>query len=231
MKKETFLELTKNKLIVSCQALSHEPMHGSSHMVKMSLAAEEGGAVAIRANSVNDINAIKDNLDLPVIGLIKQVYDDSDIFITPTKKEATELINTKAEVIALDATNRRRPNNEELKDLIEYIHKNNRLVLADISTFEEGVQAKELGVDFISTTLSGYTSYTQNDNESPDFKLVKKLVENLDSPIIAEGRISSPEEAVKLLEIGAHTVIVGSAITRPQLITKKFVEAINNSNF
>lgn len=219
------LDIIKDKLIVSCQALEDEPLHSSFIMGKMANAAKIGGAVAIRAQGVEDIIEIKKVTNLPVIGIIKRNYEDSPIYITPTKKEIDELLNTKCEMIAIDATNRNRPNNENLKELINYIKSNNVLVMADISNYEEAIKAYEYGVDCISTTLSGYTPYTKK-LEGPDFNLIEKLVKELDIPIIAEGRINTPEELKKALNIGAYSAVVGSAITRPQLITEKFTKAI-----
>ncbi|MFR9071412.1 N-acetylmannosamine-6-phosphate 2-epimerase [Paraclostridium tenue] len=219
------LDIIKDKLIVSCQALEDEPLHSSFIMGKMANAAKIGGAVAIRAQGVEDIIEIKKVTNLPVIGIIKRNYEDSPIYITPTKKEIDELLNTNCEMIAIDATNRNRPNNENLKELINYIKSNNVLVMADVSNYEEAIKAYEYGVDCISTTLSGYTPYTKK-LEGPDFDLIEKLVKELDIPIIAEGRINTPEELAKALSIGAYSAVVGSAITRPQLITEKFTKAI-----
>lgn len=219
------LDIIKDKLIVSCQALEDEPLHSSFIMGKMANAAKQGGAVAIRAQGVEDIIEIKKVTNLPVIGIIKRNYEDSPIYITPTKKEINELLTTKCEMIAIDATNRNRPNNENLKELINYIKSNNVLVMADVSNYEEAIKAYEYGVDCISTTLSGYTPYTKK-LEGPDFDLIEKLVKELDIPIIAEGRINTPEELAKALNLGAYSAVVGSAITRPQLITEKFTKAI-----
>lgn len=222
------LDIIKDKLIVSCQALEDEPLHSSFIMGKMANAAKIGGAVAIRAQGVEDIIEIKKVTNLPVIGIIKRNYEDSPIYITPTKKEIDELLTTNCEMIAIDATNRNRPNNENLKELINYIKSNNVLVMADISNYEEAIKAYEYGVDCISTTLSGYTPYTKK-LEGPDFDLIEKLVKELDIPIIAEGRINTPEELAKALNIGAYSAVVGSAITRPQLITEKFTKAISKN--
>ncbi|MGL5149113.1 MAG: N-acetylmannosamine-6-phosphate 2-epimerase [Clostridium sp.] len=216
----------KGKLIVSCQALENEPLHSSFIMGRMALAAKEGGASAIRANSVEDINEIKKTTNLPVIGIIKRDYEDSEIYITASKREVKELLETEVEIIALDCTNRKRPNNESLKELIDMMHEEGALVMADISTYEEGVEAEKLGVDIVSTTLSGYTPYTKK-IEGPDFELLEKLVKDLKTPVFCEGRINTPEEAKKALELGAYSVIVGGAITRPVGITERFINAIN----
>lgn len=220
------LDIIKNKLIVSCQALEDEPLHSPFVMGKMASAAKEGGAVAIRAQGVEDIKEIKKATSLPVVGIIKRNYEDSEIYITPTKKEIDELLTTGCEMIAIDATNRKRPNNETLKDLIDYIKSKNILIMADISNYEEGVNAQELGVDCISTTLSGYTSYTKS-IDGPDFELMRTLVENLHVPIVAEGRINTPQDLQEAYKTGVYSAVVGSAITRPQIITAKFANAIN----
>lgn len=218
------LETLKNKLIVSCQALDHEPLHGSDIMARMARAAKEGGAVAIRANGFNDIVAIKNETNLPVIGLIKQDYDNSEIYITPTVTEINTLIKSGCEIIAMDATNRKSPDNVSLKDKVELIHQAGLLAMADISTFEEAVYAEEVGFDIVSTTLSGYTPYSAK-FEGPDIELVEKLVNTLNVPVIAEGRINCVEDLLKIKEKNPYAVVVGSAITRPQLITKRFVDA------
>lgn len=219
------LENLKGKLIVSCQALEDEPLHSSFIMSKMALAAKEGGASGIRAQGVKDICEIKKTVNLPIIGIIKKKYEDSDVFITPTKKEVLDLIKIGCEIIAIDVTNRKRPNNEDISELIKLIKENNILVMADISNFEEGVMAEKLGVDCVSTTLSGYTSYTQS-MEGPDLKLIEDLSKVLKIPVIAEGSIHYPEELKKALDCGAYAAVVGGAITRPKEITERFISAL-----
>ena len=215
----------RGKLIVSCQALEDEPLHSSFIMGRIAKAAKEGGAIGIRAQGVSDINEIKEVIDLPLIGIIKRNYKDSEIYITPTKKEVEELLETKCEMIALDATDRKRPNNEDIKDLVNFIHKNNRLAMADISTFEEGVQAEKLGFDCVSTTLSGYTPYSTQ-SETADFNLLEKLVKTINIPVICEGKINNPEDLKKAFELGAYSAVVGGAITRPQQITRRFTQVL-----
>ncbi|CCK98652.1 TPA: N-acetylmannosamine-6-phosphate 2-epimerase [Clostridioides difficile] len=219
------LDKVKGRLIVSCQALENEPLHSPFIMGRMAKAAMEGGAVGIRAQGVEDIIEIKKVTGLPVIGIIKRNYEDSDIYITPTKKEVDELLTTGCEMIALDATNRVRPNNEDLKELIKYIKENGVLVMADISNYDEAIKAQEYGVDCVSTTLSGYTPYTKT-LEGPDFVLMERLVKDLEIPVIAEGKVNTPQDLKRVFELGVYSSVVGSAITRPQLITEKFVKAI-----
>ena len=217
------LEKLKGKLIVSCQALPDEPLHSSFIMGRMALAAKEGGASGIRAQSVEDIKEIQRQVELPIIGIIKRNYDDSDVYITPTKKEIDELLGTGCEIIALDATYRKRPYDEKVEDLVERIQEKGVLAMADCSTFEECREAEKIGFDIISTTLFGYTDYSEN-LEGPDFETIKKVVELVKKPVIAEGKINTPEDLEKVFKCGVYSAVVGSAITRPQLITKKFVE-------
>lgn len=221
------LNQIKGKLIVSCQALPEEPLHSSFIMGRMALAAKQGGASGIRAQGVEDILEIMKVVDLPVIGIIKRNYDDSSIYITPTKKEVNELLQTKCQMIAIDATNRKRPNDEMIQELLDLIHQGGRLAMADISTYEEAVNAEKLGFDVISTTLCGYTSYSTN-YEGPNLELIGQLVQDLHIPVIAEGKINNPEDLKAVLNAGAFSAVVGGAITRPQLITKKFVSILND---
>lgn len=221
------LNQIKGKLIVSCQALPDEPLHSSFIMGRMALAAKQGGAAGIRAQGVDDIIEIMNVVDLPVIGIIKRNYDDSDIYITSTKKEVKELLQTRCQMIAIDATNRKRPNGETIQELLDLIHQGGRLAMADISTYEEALNAEKLGFDVISTTLCGYTSYSMN-YEGPNLELIGQLVQDLHIPVIAEGKINNPEDLKAVLDAGAYSAVVGGAITRPQLITKKFVSILND---
>ncbi|CAG9621154.1 N-acetylmannosamine-6-phosphate 2-epimerase [Sutcliffiella rhizosphaerae] len=224
-----FFNKIKGELIVSCQALPEEPLHGPETMAKMALAAKIGGAKAIRANGVVDILAIKAATSLPVIGLIKQEYTNSPVYITPTKKELQALMDAKVEVIALDATSQSRPNREALGEMIAYIRDHsNCLIMGDVSNFEEGIAAAWAGVDMISTTLSSYTPYTKN-RLIPDLPLIEELAKASKVPVIAEGNIKTPDEAAEALRLGAHAVVVGTAITRPQIVTKYFHDAIRRT--
>ena len=220
-----FLERVKGGLIVSCQALPDEPLHGSFIMGRMARAAKEGGAVGIRAQSAEDINEIKDVTGLPVIGLVKRNYDDSDVYITPTMREVEELLGTDCEMIAIDLTARKLPQGTRPEDLVRRVHEAGRLVLADISTAEEAFASVELGADAVSTTMSGYTPYSPQ-QPGPDFSLMRLLAEKLSVPVFGEGRIHSPAELRKAMATGIWAPIVGSAITRPQLITRSFAEVL-----
>lgn len=224
--------LFKNQLIVSCQALPHEPLHSDYIMSRMAVAALEGGAKGIRANSVVDIKAIKNVVNVPIIGIIKRDYDDAEAFITSTMTEIDEIMSTQPDIIAVDATFSKRHQNETLDEFFNKIKAKypNQLLMADCSTLEEMIYADKLGFDFIGTTLVGYTAQSKGYHiESDDFKLIRDAVSMLKHPIIAEGNIDTPEKARRVLEIGAYSVVVGSIITRPQLITKRFVEAIQSN--
>lgn len=221
----------EKQLIVSCQALPHEPLHSDFIMSRMAVAALEGGAKGIRANSVIDIKAIKSVVDVPVIGIIKRDYDDADAFITSTMAEIDEIMTAKPDIIAVDATFSKRHNNESLDDFFKQIKEKypNQLLMADCSTLDEMIHADKLGFDYIGTTLVGYTKQSQHDRiEYDDFKLIREAVSLLKQPIIAEGNIDTPEKAKRVLELGAYSVVVGSIITRPQLITKRFVETMQS---
>ena len=227
MDKSKVFEQLKGQLIVSCQALPDEPLHSPFIMSKLAYAAKCGGAKGIRANSIEDIRAIKREVKLPIIGIIKAVYDGSDVFITPTRKEVEMLIDEGVEIIAMDATNRVRPDGKTISEVFPELREiyKNQLFMADCSTYEEAIEAYKLGFDCIGTTLSGYTTYTKG-TELPNVPLLKQLVEELPVPIIAEGGIWSPEQLKQCFDVGIHTAVVGTAITRPMDITKRFIDAI-----
>lgn len=214
-------------LIVSAQALEDEPLHGGDTMVKMAVAARMAGAIGIRANGVSDIRAIKQAVDLPIIGLFKKVIQGSDIFITPTLSEVKAVLAAGADIVAMDVTNRE-GRLQQAEELIAYVHGRGALAMADVSTYEEGIAAASIGADFIGTTMSGYTPYSPKLN-GPDLELISRLAADLSVPLVAEGRIWSPEEAVATMAAGADYVVVGSAITRPQLIAARFANAISGN--
>ncbi|WP_050860308.1 N-acetylmannosamine-6-phosphate 2-epimerase [Enterobacter cloacae] len=227
---KTVLDNLKGKLVVSCQALENEPLHSPFIMSRMALAAQQGGAAAIRANSVVDIEAIKEQVTLPVIGIIKREYPGSAVFITATMKEVDELMTVSPEIIALDATNRARPGGESLATLVSRIRTRypSVLLMADIATVDEAVTAQALGFDCIGTTLYGYTAQTTGHAlPEDDCQFLKAVLAAVTVPVVAEGNVDTPERAASCLALGAHMVVVGGAITRPQQITGRFMAAID----
>lgn len=217
----------KNKVIVSVQAMPNEPLYKENCMFAMMQSVVNGGASALRVAGARDVRNAK-TLGIPVIGLTKPDGLPENwkeiVYITPTLKEVNELIDAGADVVAFDGTRRPRPNNCTLQEIVSRIKSANRYAMADIATYDEAMYCAELGVDIISTTLSGYTQESLSDSDTPDFELLQKIVENTDVPVILEGRIWEPSQVDKAFELGAHCVVIGSAITRPQLITKRFIE-------
>lgn len=226
MNASDFFAAVKGRLIVSCQALEGEPLHGAEIMAKMAIAAKVGGAAAIRANSPADIRAIKRAVDLPVIGLYKQ--GDRGVYITPTFAAVADIAEAGADVIALDCTDRPRPDGVPLPDLLARIRLELGLpTFADVSTLEEARAAVEFGVAMAAPTLSGYTE-ARPMRPGPDFELLAEMINALPIPVIAEGRIQTPEQARQALDMGAWAVVVGSAISRPSAITARFADALND---
>lgn len=224
------LEKVKGQLIVSCQALENEPLHSSYIMSRMAVAAMQGGAKGIRANSAEDITEIKKAVNLPVIGIIKKDYPDSSVYITSTMKEVDELVKTGVDIIAMDATIQLRPGKLTLDDFFKEVKGRYpyQKFMADCSTVEEALHADALGFDFIGTTLVGYTPESKGDHiEADDFRIIRDILAKVNHPVIAEGNINTPQKARHVLELGCYSVVVGSIITRPQLITKSFTEEIN----
>lgn len=218
------------KLIVSCQALKEEPLHSSYIMSRMAYAAMLGGACGIRANSVEDITEIKKTVGLPVIGIIKKVYEGCDVYITPTVREVEALVGCGCEIIAMDATKRKRPDGRSLEEVFPEIRRRypGQLFMADCSDTEEGMKAAGLGFDLIGTTMSGYTEYTKG-TKLPNYSMITELSKHCGRPVIAEGGIWSPGELKQALSCGAYSAVVGTAITRPMEITKRYTEAIRET--
>ena len=217
----------KNKVIISSQAMPDEPLYDEKCMLAMMKSVINGGAEVLRVAGARDVRNAK-ALGVTVIGITKpnRLPENwkSIVYITPTLKEVRELIEAGADIIAFDGTSRLRPNNCTLEEIISEIHKAGKVAMADISTFEEGISCCKLGADIVSTTLSGYTEESDKSINTPDFELLEKLVKTVDIPVILEGKVWEPKEVKKAFEIGAHSVVIGSAITRPQLITKRFME-------
>lgn len=219
----------EGRLIVSCQALPQEPLHSSFIMGRMARAAREGGARGIRANTREDILEIQSQVELPVIGIVKREYRDSLVYITPTLAEVEELMEAGPEIIALDATDRKRPGGQSLATFFSQVKERypEQLWMADCATVQEALYADRLGFDFIGTTLVGYTEESKGLRiEEHDFSILREVLAGVNHPVIAEGNINTPKKVRRVIELGAYSVVVGSAITRPQLITREFAEAL-----
>ena len=217
-------------LIVSCQAEGESPFNKPEGVTGFAICAQMGGAVAIRAEGIDNIRAIRQKVKLPVIGLVKSLFEDGSVRITGSEQEVKDLIEAGCDIIAIDGTFRFREGKKG-PEFIRFIKEKYRFALmADISTFEEALACQQAGADCISTTLSGYTPATTDPaKEGPDFELLARLVELTGSttPVIAEGRINSPALARQAIDLGAWAVVAGTAITRPQIITKWYYDAIN----
>jgi N-acylglucosamine-6-phosphate 2-epimerase len=219
--------IPKGALVISCQARADNPLHGPVYMSAMARAAEQGGARGIRANGADDIAAIRAVTALPIIGIAKVWDDRFPVYITPGFAQAAEVARTGADIIGLDATPRLR-DGEPVERLIGRIRSElGREVFADIATLEEGRAAHAAGATYIATTLSGYTEETASrKTEGPDLELLSALVAEIPGPIVAEGRFDTPELVAEGFRRGAHAVVVGTAITNPREITRKFVRAL-----
>ena len=221
------IDKLKNKVVVSVQAMPNEPLYKEECMIAMMQSVLKGGAGGLRVAGARDVKNAKKLTDVPVIGLTKPDSIPANwqeiVYITPTLKEVKELVRAGADIIAFDGTLRKRPNCT-VEEIIKFIKTQNRVSMADISTLDEGLACERMGVDILSTTLSGYTQYSPLKNNEPDFELLENLVKKTSKPVVLEGRIWKPEEVTNAFEIGAHCVVIGSAITRPQLITKRFIQ-------
>ncbi|HBW3372381.1 TPA: N-acetylmannosamine-6-phosphate 2-epimerase, partial [Klebsiella pneumoniae] len=221
----------KGKLIVSCQALENEPLHSPWIMSRMAVAAAEGGAAAIRANSLPDVQQIMEAVDLPVIAILKRDYVGSEVFITATLREVDELMAANPPMIAMDATTHLRPGDRQLPELVATIRERYPalLLMADIATVREARYAASLGFDCVGTTLHGYTRETEGKSLADNsYAFLREVIEAVKVPVIAEGNVATPEMAADCLKLGAHAVVVGGAITRPQHITRRFVNAMSS---
>lgn len=213
-------------LVVSCQARPDNPLHGPRYMATMAEAAVQGGAVGIRANGPEDVAAIRARVNVPIIGINKVTTGDGLTFITPSRRTAQEVMTAGARLVALDGTNRPRPGGEDLADVIDSIHKAGGVALADVSTLNEGLYAASCGADLVGSTLSGYTPYSPSQAE-PDLELVRELARSCPVPVFAEGRYWEPSQVSAALKCGAAFVVIGTAITNPREITRRFASALD----
>jgi N-acylglucosamine-6-phosphate 2-epimerase len=227
--KQEIIDKLKNKLIVSCQAEGNSPFNSPEGVTMFAKAAILGGASAIRSEGIEKTKMIIEQTNVPIIGLVKSKFEDGSVRITGSFKDVEDLISIGTHIIAIDGTFRKRENLSG-PDFIEAVKsKFNCLIMADIAKLDEAIACKEAGADLISTTLNGYTTETISDKvKEPNYDLVNQLVKRIKTPVVAEGRINTPEAAKKMIELGAYAIVVGTAITRPHIITSWYVEAIKN---
>ena len=232
MDKQELLNKIRGQMIISCQAVEGEPLYveEKSVMYLMARAAKQAGTPAIRTSSIRDVIAIKEETGLPVIGLVKIQYPGYEGYITPTMKEVDDLVAAGSDVVALDCTLRKRGDGKTINEFIAEIRAKypDIILMADISNYEEGVNAWKCGVDIVGTTMSGYTDYTPK-LDQPDYELMTRLAADIDIPVIGEGKIHTPEQAVEALKTGVWAIVVGGAITRPLEIANRFMAAIKAS--
>lgn len=233
--KSAVLQKLKHALIASVQASQGEPLNKPEHILALAQSCLNGGAKGLRLANPENISLVKQYLpEIPVIGITKPTHLPSEpekhVYITPSLWAAESVIQAGADIVALDATDRPRQPGESLKEIAEVIKERfpNVLLMADIARFEDAAPLMALGFDILSTTLSGYTSETKGlvPSDSPDFRLLETLAEKYPLPIILEGRVWEPSHIEKGFHAGAYAIVVGSAITRPQLITQRFAQAI-----
>ncbi len=229
MNKQELLDQIRGKMIVSCQAVPGEPLYveEKSVMYLMARAAKMAGTPMIRTSGIRDVAAIKEETHLPVIGLVKIQYEGYDSYITPTMKEVDDLVAAGSDIVALDCTLRRRGDGTTVNEFLARIRERypDIILMADVSDYREGVNAATHGADLVGTTMSGYTPYTSPKDE-PDYELMYALATDLDIPVIGEGKIHSPEQAVKAMQTGVWSIVVGGAITRPLEIAQRFMAAL-----
>lgn len=223
--------MIKPGLIVSCQSEGKDPFNNPRSLALFAKAAEMGGAVAIRSEGIKKTRRIMNSISIPVIGLVKGLFEDGYVRITRSEKEVADLINIGIKIIAIDATTRPACGFNSGPDFIRYIKKKyNILVMADVSCLNDAILSEQVGADFVSTTLSGYTPDTSSkDQNKPDFDLVSRVVEYLNIPVFGEGRINSAMDVKRMKDLGVYGVVIGSAITRPRIITQRFAKAFSKS--
>jgi len=215
----------KGGLIVSCQASEPSPLNRASIIAALALVAEQQGAVGVRIDGVNNIRAVRRTTSLPVVGIEKRRVPGSSVYITPTFAAVRRVSQAGANIVALDCTGRRRPKDEPLGEIVKQAQRELKVpLMADVATLDEGLAAADLGVDLISTTLHGYTKNTWH-YRHPAFYLLRNLARRTGLPVVLEGRVHTPGELRRAFDLGAYAVVVGTAITNPEWLTRRFVEA------
>ena len=232
MEKDELIQSIRGGLIVSCQALPGEPLYRPEGgvMPLMAEAARRAGAVGIRANGLRDIRDIMARVDLPLIGIVKKNYEGSEAYITPTMDEVDQLVDAGCPIIALDCTRQSHPGGLTSRQFLAQVRAKypRQLLMADCSSLEDAVMAAQEGADFVGTTLNGCVK-GDTPLDGPNFELARQIVKQVPAPLIAEGRIHTPEQARAMLELGALAVVVGGAITRPLEIARRFVSEVEKA--
>ena len=232
MTKQELFELIRGTIVVSCQATPGEPLYvkEQSVMPLMARAAKQAGAKMIRTSSVRDIVGIKEETGLPVIGLIKREYPGYTGRITMTMREVDECMDALADIVSIDCTDCARGDGLTPAQFLQKVREKypNIIIMADCATYDEAIAAYKAGADLVGTTMNGYTPQTKDQTGEPNFELVQRLARDLPCPVIAEGRIHTPEQARRMLELGAWAVVVGGAITRPLEIASRFMKAVED---
>lgn len=217
-------------IIVSCQAGPESPLNEPRIIAALAASAERGGASGFRVDGPENIAAVRAVSDLPILGINKIDFDGFDVRITPRLQDALAVIDAGADIVALDGTARPRPDGEALADVIAGVHERGAAVMADIATVDDARFAIAAGADVVATTLAGYTAETADlDRRGPALDLVDALAA-AELPFIVEGRIWTLEHLRTCVDAGAFAVIIGSAITVPEFITRRFVTAIERSD-
>ena len=230
LKKNTTVQQLKNGLIVSCQPRLHSPLDQPKFVAALTAVAEEQGAVAVRINGVPNIRAVRKAVQIPILGIEKINYPDSAVYITPTIESVRRVHRAGAHLIAIDGTERPRPHNQSLADTIDASKTDlDAIIMADVATLQQGLEAAKLGVDLVSTTLYGYTEETRH-CQGPAFELARELVREVDIPVILEGRVHEPDHVRRAFDLGAHAVVVGTAVTNFEWLTRRFIEACPNNH-
>lgn len=229
--KAEILEKLRGGLIVSCQAEGDDPFNQPGEIARFARAAEMGGACGIRAREIENIQAVRQAVSLPIIGITKAEYLDGRVLITPDFDDIRAIVRAGADIVALDATDRVRPNGLRGHEFLARVKGEcDRPLMADISNAAEAVAAMRAGADLVGLTLSGYTPETEAvTKDEPDWVLLDQVLRLVDAPVILEGRVWTPRQARRGIESGAFAVVVGTAITRPRVITMRFADAVRGA--
>ncbi|NEQ96127.1 MAG: N-acetylmannosamine-6-phosphate 2-epimerase [Cyanothece sp. SIO2G6] len=225
---DSSLQAIQGGLVVSCQAPRSSPLHNPNIIAAIAQASVQQGAVGIRIDTPEHVQAVRQQVEVPLIGIWKREYPNSLVYITPTAEQADAIAQAGADIIAIDATLRLRPDGKSASELIHHIHDHlGKLVMADVDTLEGAIAAADAGADLVGTTLYGYTEATQTQTP-PGFELLQQMVEQLTVPVICEGGIASPKMAKTALDLGAHAVVVGTAITGIDILVQQYVNALHS---